>query len=422
MLTKPMRHAAVTLAVGAMVAGGLRAEPLHFPGRKPDSDVCAAERAPILERQRQYAALRRTRLAKAAGEGIKKGAAFFAGAMLDRYGGSSSSLPFGLGGGKTAATVSTGGFLNSASLAEAGSLAIPGVTLGSGGLSGANALGGDTKAIAAVAVVVAIAGTVEAYVRLKLEEANGDRFLMARSIEDDAGHQIPVSRAIAQEEAALTSCMQRQITDVTAHLASASNTKDRRDGDRDRASLVKAIRRDVDLTDDVCNQQATLAKTFTQGRAMTEGRSEAEVLGGQKPAYANAASTARLEMPAPDAKVQKASAKAEPPPPPAPTYSASRAIVVRAAPDAKAKPVGKLAAGAPVSLQGPSSGVWVGVQTAAGVGYVMRKDLAGGGPAAAAAPSFVAPTNVRDHNRAVLEARDEGPNRLKSLLTNIQAT
>ena len=367
---------ALLLALSAMVTGDLRAAPFGLPGGK-DKGVCAVERAPILERQRQYAALRRTRIAKAAGEGLMKGAGFFAGAMLSRYGfgggGGSGGLPFGFslgsGGARTAAAApaaspASGAFLSSAVLGEAAGLAIPGVNMGPVGSS--HGLSGDTKAIAAVAVVVAIVGSVEAYVRLKEEEAGGDRYRMARSIEDDAGRQIPVSRTIAQEEAALAACMQRQITDVNAHLAGASNSNDRHGGDRERASLVKAIKRDVDLTDDVCNQQATLAKTFTQGRAMTEGRSEAEVLGAQAPAYAASASSTRLQMPPPgDAKLQKASTTPEPaatpPPPPAPVYTTTRPAVLHAAANAKSKVVGKLAKDVGVNVRDAGGGAWVSV-------------------------------------------------------------
>jgi len=453
MFGKLMRQAAVLLALGAMVAGDLRAEPFRAAGggRGGDSDVCAAERAPILERQRQYQALKRSRVAKAAGEGLKKGAGFFAGAMLSRYagggGGSSggggglgalaSGLPFGglpFGGGKSKAAPSpapggmAGGFLNAGVLSEASGFSIPGVTVGAGGSRMASGLGGDTKAIAAVAVIVAIAGTVEAYVRLKEAEANGDRARMVRSIEDDAGRQIPVSRAIAQEEAALAACLQAQVIDVDQHLASASNTSDR----RQRASLIKAIHRDVDLTEDVCDQQATLAKTYTQGRAMTEGRSESDVLGGQAPAYADKASTDRLRMPdAPDAKVQKVSTKAAPAPPPPPTYSASRATVIRAAPNAKARALSSVAAGTVVPVRDFTGDTWVTVETSTGgVGYVLADHLAvSDGATATATPRgggggggrFAAPSNVREHNKAVIQARDQGPNRLKSLLTNIEA-
>ena len=55
---------------------------------------------------------------------------------------------------------------------------------------------------------------------------------------------------------------------------------------------------------------------------------------------------------------------------------------------------------------------------------MLRAALSVAKPAATASsgPTFAAPTNVREHNRAVIEAKDEGPNRLKSLLTSIQAT
>jgi hypothetical protein len=449
MLGKLMRQTVVLVAMVALVAGGLPADPMRAAAHGPEADVCAAERAPILERQRQYQALKRSRIAKSVGEGLKKGALFFAGAMASRYAGGggggggggfgslasglTGGLPFGglsFGGGKPSHPTpgpapgggGLGGILTGSVLAEASGYSIPGVTMGARG-SGQSGLSGDTKAIAAVAVIVAIAGTVEAYVRLKEAEANGDRARMARSIEDDAGRQIPVSRAIAQEEAALSNCLQRQITDVNAHLASASNTSGRRN-DAQRASLIKAIKRDVDLTEDVCDQQATLAKTYTQGRAMTEGRSESDVLGGQAPSYAPAASTERLRMPS-DAKVQKVSTKPEPPPPP--SYSASRATVVRAAPSAKAKVLANLPAGAPVQVKDLTGETWVKVETDSGVGYVLASAIeVSDGTASSAASAgggrLAAATNVREHNRAVIQAKDQGPNRLKSLLTGIETT
>ena len=132
----------------------------------------------------------------------------------------------------------------------------------------------------------------------------------------------------------------------------------------------------------------------------------------------------------PDAKVQKVSTKAAPAPPPPPTYSASRATVIRAAPNAKARALASVAAGTVVPVRDFTGDTWVTVETSTGgVGYVLADHLAiSDGATTTATPRggggggrLAAPTNVREHNKAVIQARDQGPNRLKSLLTNIEA-
>lgn len=407
------RPLTASLMVAALIAGGVSdaafAQRIRLPGGKVSSDaaVCAAERAPILERKRQYDQLRRTRIAKAAGEGLKKGAAFFAGAMLSRYG-----LPGISTGGGSGANVTVGagigGLLGGAMLSEAGSLSIPGVTIGAAG-GALGGMGADAKAIAAVSVVVAIAGTVEAYVRLKQQEAGGDRIRMARSIDGDAGLQIDVSRAIAAEYAALSACLERQITDLNAHLASAANDQDRRSATQRRAQLTRAIQTDMALTGDVVGQQATLAKTFTQGRAMTEGKSEAEILGGQAPAYAEHADSARLDLPPMEGDPGPA-------PPPQLVYVTTRPTVARAEPDPRARTLAQLARGQELEAREATRGDWTAVTVGQGVGYVRAADLA-----RQAAPQLTAPSNIREHNRAVIQARDQGPNRLRTLLSTMQA-
>jgi hypothetical protein len=438
-----MRKGALAFALFAVVVGplGSVATALDLPGRGGDSaevNACAAERAPIVEREKQYEAVRRSHIAAAVGEGVKQGAAFLAGALLQRY---VSNIP---GGSRISVGV---GLLNPANLSEAGKLQIPGVTTaaGAGAFAGAALGGNSTRAIAAMAVVVAIAGSVEAYVRLKQEEADGDRYRMANSIDEDARRQIEVNRAIAAEESALAQCRARQVSDYRQHLASASNDQDRRALGRERNSLQGAIQKDVDLTGGVVGQQASLAKTYTQGRAMTEGRSEADVLGGQAPAYADTASTKPLQLPpaqpakgaAPAGKLAALAKKIAPPPPPpppaapAPTYVAIRSTPVRSAPKAGAMVLTNLAKDRQVQPSGPASDdpAWVSVDTGRGViGYVKVSDLAkaaqgpAGGKSAQgpAGPQLAPPQNIREHNRAVLTAREEGPDRLKTLLTNVQ--
>ena len=439
-LTRASRGAGLALALAASVAGPMSSTAMPglpgFGGGNDKNDACAAERAPILERKKQYDALRRSQIASAVGEGLKKGAVFFAGAMLNKYGiggggggGGFPGIP-GLGGGGTPATTPAAGvagfggmgaLLSGNSLAEASRLQIPGVTLSPTGGALAGGVGGDTRAIAAVAVVVAIAGTVEAYVQLKAAAANGDRYRLAQSIDDDAGLQVGVSRAIDVEEKALADCRARQAADLRTHLASASNDTDRHALVRQRTGLEGSLKQDVDLTGGVVGQQASLAKTFTQGRAMSESRSEADVLGGQAPAYADKASTTALQLPAAAVNpntVTAVSNKATPAAAPAPSYTTNRAATVRAGPGAKAKALKTLPAGTKVqAVKDPAGADWVTLDLGAGSqGYVRAADLT-----RVKGPQLAAPNNIREHNKEVLAARADGPDRLKTLLTDVQA-
>ena len=406
-----------------------------FGGGNDKNDACAAERAPLLERKKQYDALRRSQIASAVGEGLKKGAVFFAGAMMNKYGlggltgqqqpsgGTPAAMPSfgGLGGANGVAGFGgMGALLSGANLAAAGNLQIPGVTTAASGGALIGGAGGDTRAIAAIAVVVAIAGTVEAYVQLKAAAANGDRNRLARSIDDDAGLQISVSTAIDQEEKALADCRARQVADIKTHMASASNDSDRRATNRQRTGLEGSIKQDVDLTGGVVGQQVTLAKTFTQGRAMSESKSEADVLGGQAPAYADKASTTPLQLPAAAVNPNTVTAvnNAPPPPPAAPSYTTAKAVVVHAGPNVKTKTVKSLPAGSTVqAAKDPAGAVWLLLDLGGGAqGFARAAELT-----LVKAPKLAAPNNIREHNKEVLAARDDGPNRLKSLLTDVQA-
>jgi hypothetical protein len=441
------RGLGVGLALASVLAGSTARPALPalpgFGGGNDKNDACAAERAPILERKRQYDALRRSQIASAVGEGIKKGAVFFAGAMLNKYGlgnlGGQNAQPqpaggpgFGGGGfpgmpnvpglGGASGVAGFGGMgalLSGSNLGAASKLQIPGVTLSptGGALAGA---GGDTRAIAAIAVVVAIAGTVEAYVQLKAAAANGDRNRLSQSIDDDAGLQIGVSQAIDAEEKALADCRARQAADLKTHLASASNDSDRRALTRQRSGLEGALKQDVDLTGGVVGQQAGLAKTFTQGRAMSENKSEADVLGSQAPAYEDKASTTALQLPAAAVNPNTVTAvsNSAPAKPALPSYSTSHPTAFRATPASKGKLVRSLAAGATVrAVKDPGGAAWVQVDLGDGVqAYARASDLT-----RVKTPALAAPNNIREHNREVLQAKADGPNRLKSLLTDVQA-
>jgi hypothetical protein len=421
-----VRRLALAVGLIAVLFGQMQAPAFAGFGGGGDkaADACAAERAPILERQKQYEAVKRSRLSKAIGAGLQKGAMFFAGQMMNHY---MPSIP-GLGGGNSGGGANVGGvsiggagigLLSPANLGEAGKLEIPGVTTaaGAGGFGSGNLGTNDTRAIAAMAVVVAIVGTVEAYVQLKEQEANGDSILLANSIDGDAQRQVDVNKAIAAEEAALSACRAKQVADYKARLSGASNSEDRHSLARDKSSLQTAIKKDVDLTGGVVDQQAGLAKTYTQGRAMSEGKSEADVLGGQAPAYAPSASTAALKLPpAADGKAMKPAA-----PPPPPTWVTTKAVTLRAAPRLKAPALESLAAGAQVDVpddpKAPAG--WSVVKFGGKTGYVHTADLVKTVPTG---PVLAPPSNIREHNRAVLVARDQGPDRLKTLLTDVQTS
>ncbi len=423
--------AGIAAALVAQMQGAAAAFGLPGGGGNKSADACAAERAPIIERQKQYEAIHKSHFGAALTAGLKTGAMFVAGQMLGHY------LPGGLGAGRGGNSGDGGSgmggpfsFLNPGNLGEAAKFSIPGVTTAAGGgmFGGGNLGGGDTRAIAAMAIIVAVVSTVEAYAQLKQEESGGDNIRLATSIDDDARRQVDVSRAIAAEEGALDACRARQVTDFKAKLSTASNDQDRRGLARDRASLQSAIKSDVDLTGGVVEQQASLAKTYTQSRAMSENKSEADVLGGQAPAYAPTASTAPLKLP--PAKGASATAVSNGAPlkrgggtlagPAAPTWTLARAATLRETPTTKGRSVGALAVGGKVEIvdnSGAPAG-WSEIKTAETTGYVRTALLVKS--AQLAGPRLAPPSNIREHNRAVLAARDQGPGRLKTLLTDVQ--
>ena len=424
-----MRNAAPVIGVAALLLGqwqgAASALGLAGGGGAKQADVCAVERAPIVERQKQYEAIHKSHLGSALAAGLKAGAIFAAGQVLGHY------LPGGFGVGRGGGGSGLGGgfsFFNPGNLGEASKLSIPGITSG-GGVFG----GGDARAMAALAVVVAVVSTVEAYAQLKEEEAGGDNIRLATSIDDDARRQAEVTRSLAADEAALNACRARQVSDVKVKLSSAGNDQDRHAAARDRSALQSAIKSDIDLTGGVVEQQASLAKTYTQSRAMSEGKSEAEVLGGQAPAYAASASTTKLKLPPPPKAGAAAAPTANSAPlkrgggvmttpsaPPPPAWTAARATVVRAVPEIKGRSVASLAAGARVEVvenAGAPAG-WSQVTVAGSTGYVRTVALLKAAPPAG--PRLAPPSNIRDHNRAVIAARDQGPNRLKTLLTDVQ--
>jgi hypothetical protein len=437
-------------------------------GGDPALNACAAERAPLVQLDKDYEQLKRSKMGAAVGEGIKRGAAVIASGVMSGNIGIPGSRGGGFGGGLGGfggVVGSIGGIAaQSAARQQAGNTGAappPSSMFGPDLLTGALSLnvpgiagGGDNvKAYAALAVLVAIVGSIEAYAQLKEQEAGGDLRKASFNIDQDAGRQVTVSRQMADSARALADCRSRQLGDLNTRLASASNDKDRRELRRERTQLIGALKQDIDVTGDVLTEQTVMAKTFTQGRAMTDGVSEAEVLGGQAPAYADAPSTARLAMPA--KKVQASTGPASvaaAPAAPAPDLVTLRATMVRSAPVASAETMMNLPAGRAVKPKtAQAEGGWWEIDVAGAPGYIRAADLGPSGSAPAApptqtagrsgpggrgragaaaapappppaAPAVAGPSNIRAHNQMVIAARDNGKNRLSSLMTDIQTS
>ena len=458
------------MAVSAAALLSLTVQPVLAQskgGKDPILNACAAQREPLQKLDKEYSDLKKSKMGAAIGEGLKSGA------MVLAKGVASGGIPLGRGGGFGGGLGGMGGMgglmgavggmaMQSAAqqqaqaggapaaapaasmmfgpdmLSGAMGLNVPGVS-GYGGFGG----GDNMKAYAALAVLVAIVATADAYAKLKEQEAGGDLRKASFNIDQDAGRQLVVSRSIADSGAALVECRSAQLTDINNRLATASNDKDRKAIRRERTELTSALKKDIDLTGGVVEQHTNMAKTFTQGRAMTDGASEAEVLGNQAPAYAAAPATTRLSMPKAGGAAPQGQAAA-----PAPAALVTiKAAVVRSAPVASAAPMKSLPVGSSLQAKsGAADGGWWEVDVGGQTGYVRAAEVGppGSAPAAAAPmqvaakgggkgkgrgassaappPAPVGPSNIRAYNQSVIAARDNGKGRLSALMTDIQAT
>ena len=464
------------LAVSAIALLSLNAQPVMAQSKRDATLNACGSRETLVKLDKEYDDLKRSKMSAAVGEGIKQGATVLAKGLMSggipgmggRGGGSAFGGMGGFGGmigamgnmamqQQAAQQAQAGGQPQAAAatamfgqdlLSGAMGLNVPGVSYGYGGGSPNFGGGGDNmKAYAALAVLVAIVATAEAYAQLKEQEAGGDLKKASFNIDQDAGRQLAVTREIVFSGNALVECRAGQLNDINTRLASASNDKDRKAIRRERTELVGALKKDIDLTGDVVEQHTGMAKTFTQGRAMTDGASEAEVLGNQAPAYATAASVTRLSMPKAGAAPAGGGGvqQAAPAPPPAPDLVTIRATVVRSAPVASAPSLMNLPVGRAVKPKtGQADGGWWEIDAAGSPGYVRAADLGppGSAPAAPAAPPArgkgrataaakappppppvpAGPTNIRAYNQEVIAARDNGKGRLASLMTDIQTT
>lgn len=445
------------LMVSAVALISLNVQPVLAQSKGKDAvlNACASEREGLIKLNREYEELKRSKTSAALGQGLKQGAAVLAkGVMsggLGRSGGGGFGGALGGIGGMMGAVGSLAAQQQQAQPSAASSAPSTGSLFGPDMLSSAMGLnvpgigGGDMKGYAALAVLVAIVATAEAYAQLKEQEAGGDLRKASFNIDQDAAKQLTVARQIADDGSALVDCRTRQITDVNARFASAANDKDRRAVRRERTELLGALKNDVDLTGGVVEQHTSMSKTFTQGRAMTDGTSEADVLGGQAPAYAPAPSMTRLSMPkAGPAPASGGDTQAVAEPAPAGPLVAVRATAVRSAPVASADVLMNLPVGREVRPKsGKADGGWWEIDVAGAPGYVRAADLGPPGsapapvqtaargktarPAATAKappppPAPAGPTNIRAYNQQVIAARDTGKGRLSSLMTDIQTS
>lgn len=459
------------VAVSALALMGVTTQPVLAQKRDAILNACEAQRAPLVKLDKEYDDLKRSKMSQAIGEGLKSGAMVLAkgvasgnirlpgsggygggfggmggmGSLMGAVGGMAmQSAAQQQAGGSAPAPTPAGMFFGPDMLSGASGLYVPGVS-SYGGFSG----GGDGKAYAALAVLVAIVATADAYAKLKEQEAGGDLKKASFNIDQDASRQLAVTREIVDSGNALVECRTNQLNDINTRLAGATNDKDRKAIRRERTELTNALKKDIDVTGDVVDQHTNMAKTFTQGRAMTDGTSEADVLGGQAPAYAPAAATTKVSMPKSAApaggQVQQTSAPAAAPPP---ALVATRLAVLRAAPASSAAVVKNLPVGTSIQAKvGQADGGWWEVDVAGATGYVRAAEVgppgsvpaapvqtaaAGGkgakGKGAAAKappppppPAVQGPTNIRAYNQSVIAARDNGKSRLGALMTDIQA-
>jgi uncharacterized membrane protein YedE/YeeE len=375
----------------AMMAAPASAAPFGTGENPAIVNVCAAQRAPLVELQKQYQDAEHARIGAAVGSGVLAGGA----AILGMAAG--DGLFFGHG-----------------------------LNHGPHGPHGVRP-GGDKGAIAAVALIAAVQSSVTTYLTLKQQAVNADRRALAMSIDEDAAGQLTVGRTTAAQARALAACRTQQVTDYRARLAAASDA-DKRKLKHEGEQIAEAIRRDIALADAVVGHQADVAKVFTQARAMAEGRSEADVLVNQKPAYEAAASSTPLQMPAPSKTSGAATpaAPAPPPPPPPPpqlVLTTLRSATVRDSASASGKAIMTLPAHREVRPKQAATNGWYEIDVAGAPGFIRASSLSApathtASETAAAQPPALEPArNIQAYNAVVLEARDEGPDRMKTLLT-----
>jgi hypothetical protein len=452
----PARRALAGAVVWALLAAQSQAVTLpHLPQGdvKAALAVCATEREPLVELQSEYAAVSRAKLTNLFTTGAKAGLTMLlASNPLFSLASSAAKQSSLLGGGQQRGS-SNPNDPDNIMVSEALSLKIPGVEAPptSNDASGkmtqlahlvqpGQAVNDNTaRTLLAISMIAAIGGQTDVYIRVKQQQYSNDAARISKSIESDAVSQIPVGEQTATQVQAVAECRKKQVAEFREKLAAASE-KEKKALLKTQATLKSAVATDLALGVDLATMQATVARVLTQGRAMAENKSEADLLNPQAPAYSATASNAVWQMPPMTSALGMASG---PPParePPKVTLIALRNTTLRATPDPKAKLVMTLAVGHKLTptRRAAADVSWWEVDVAGTVAYIRADDLAdpssvpppqppapkgkkGKGAAAAAPPPPPPPSNVRLVNVQAIAVRAAGEP-LKPLVDALEPT
>ncbi len=455
------RRAVAALAVWGLLATQSQAltVPTLLSGETETAlAVCATERQPLAELQQEYAGVRRAPLTNALTTTAKAGLMLFlASNPLLSMAAAAAKRTGGPGGQPQGPNNPNDP--NNQMLSEALSLRIPGVDpppgasdQQSGGRIGqltrlvqpGQPVNDNTpRTLLAISMVAAISGSTDVYIKIKQQQYRSDAQRISQSIDSDASSQTPVGEQSATALKALADCREKQVADYEGKLATAT-AKDKKQLLRSQQGLKAALTADLDLSNDLAVQQATVARVLTQGRAMADGKSELEVLGPQAAAY-GVASPQVWTMP--PLETAAGVAAAPPPPPPKTTLVTLRATALRAVPDPKGAVVMRLAAAHTITptRRAAADTSWWEVELAGAVAYVLDADLAppnsplvlaaaqaaaskgkGRGKGAAlpapAAPAGPPPaSNIRALNSHVILVKDGAAGRLKAMIDSLES-
>jgi hypothetical protein len=392
-LAAPARRFLAGAVVWALLAAqsqALTAPNLHPADSKAALAVCATERQPLVELQGEYSAVRRAKLTNAFATSAKAGLSMLlASNPLFSLASTAVKHTSVMGGGQPQGAPNPNDPDN-VMLNEALSLKIPGVeappppaTDATGKMTqlarlvqpGQAVNDNTARTLLAISMVAAIGGSTDVYIRVKQQQFSNDAARISQSIEGDASSQLPVEAQTATQLKALNDCRQMQVAQFKEKLAAASE-KDKKTLLRTQPGLKSAVAADLALSIDLATVQTSVARVFTQGRAMAENKSEADLLNRQPPAYSMTASTLVWQMPPLTSALGVVAAP--PPSPPKITRVAIRNTTLRAAPDPKSKLVMNLAAGHSLTptRRAAADVSWWEVDVAGTPAYVLDADLA----------------------------------------------
>lgn len=448
------RQVTAGLAVWSLLAAQSQAVPnLHLGDNKAAVAVCAAEREPLVELQQEYNGVRRARLTSTLTTSAKAGLVMLLSANPMFAMASGLAKHSGMMGGPQQQGPVNPNDPNNLMLSEALSLKIPGVDPPPSATDGGSGRVGQivrlvqpgqpvndnsARTLLAISMVAAIGGSTDIYIKIKQQQYNNDAGRISQSTDGDAASQIPVATQSAAQLKALADCREKQVADYKDKLAAASE-RDKKQLLRDQTGLKSAVAADADLGNDLMFQQQTVARVLTQGRAMADGKSEADVLSQQTAAYGQP-STQVWNLP----PLETAAGSAPlPPSTPKVTLVTLRATAIRATPDPKGAVVMRLAAGHTLTPSRHASAdvAWWEIDVAGTLAYVYGPDLAPPGSvqvaAATAAPAGKGKgrgkggppppppgpppaANIRSLNSEVLVVKSTGADRLRALADSIQ--